>query len=45
VGGLSALAFKLQPVTMADDDEVCVDEVVAPDERHERLEHPRAECR
>lgn len=31
--------FKLQLVVMADDNEVCVDDVVVLDKQHERLEH------
>jgi hypothetical protein len=34
-----SLCFKLQLVVMADDDEVCVDDVVVLDKQHERLEH------
>jgi hypothetical protein len=33
------LRFKLQLVVMADDQEVCVDDVVVLDKQHDRLEH------
>ena len=34
-----SLRFKLQLVVMADDNEVCIDDVVVLDKQHERLEH------
>ena len=33
------LRFKLQLVVMADDEQVCVDEVIVLDKQSERLEH------
>src|SRR5215831_9440054 len=34
-----SLRFKLQLVVMADDNQVCIDDVVVLDKQHEQLEH------